>query len=224
LSQPAVSILTEYLVTIAGERGALRLLADVDEQSEAFETLRQCGFATFTRQRIWRINKIASNSRPPSGWRDAVSQDAIAIRSLYNNLVPGMVQQIEPLIAKRPRGMVYYQDGELRAYAEIRYGQRGIWVQPFIHPDAEDVPEHVAGFLLKVPNRGSRPVYFCVRSHQSWLEALIEDLGAEAAPRQAVMVKHLAIQQKAVRSLAVPALEGGKAEVSTPYVSQTKKA
>ena len=216
LSQQSVSFLTEYLVTIAGERGALRLLADVDEQSEAFETLRQCGFATFTRQRIWQLSKIAGRSQPPSGWRDAISQDAIAIRSLYNNLVPGMVQQIEPLIAKRPRGMVYYQDGELRAYVEIKYGRRGIWVQPFIHPDAEDVPERLAGLLVKIHYRSSRPVYICVRSHQSWLEALIEDLGAAASPRQAVMVKHLAIQQKAARPLTVPALEGGQAEVSAP--------
>ena len=44
----------------------------------------------------------------------------------------------------------------------------------------------------------------------------MEDLGAEAGPKQAVMVKHLALQQKAARQYALPALEGGQAEISAP--------
>ena len=32
----------------------------------------------------------------------------------------------------------------------------------------------------------------CVRSYQAWLEPVLEDLGAKAADRQAIMVKHLA--------------------------------
>ena len=35
-------------------------------------------------------------------------------------------------------------------------------------------------------------MYLCVRSYQTWLEPVLEDLGALAGPRQAVMVKHLA--------------------------------
>jgi hypothetical protein len=61
-------------------------------------------------------------------------------------------------------------------------------------------------------------VYVCIRSYQSWLEAAMEDLGAEAGPKQAVMVKHLAVQQKAARQFALPALEGGQAEISAPIV------
>ena len=63
----------------------------------------------------------------------------LRIRSLYNNLVPGLVQQVEPLPPDQLRGMVYYQQGELLAYVELRYGPRGIWAQPFVHPDAEDI-------------------------------------------------------------------------------------
>jgi hypothetical protein len=35
-----------------------------------------------------------------------------------------------------------------------------------------------------------------VRSYQAWLESVLEDLGAEAGPRQAVMVKRLVKMQK----------------------------
>jgi hypothetical protein len=43
-----------------------------------------------------------------------------------------------------------------------------------------------------LPDRRNRPVYVCVRSYQAWLEPVLADLGAKSAPRQAVMVKHLA--------------------------------
>jgi len=61
-------------------------------------------------------------------------------------------------------------------------------------------------------------VYICVRSYQSWLEPAIEELGAEAGPRQAVLVKHLSSLQKSPRMLAVPALEGGQTEVTASMV------
>ena len=44
---------------------------------------------------------------------------------------------------------------------------------------------------------GNRPVYVCVRSYQAWLETVLEDLGAEAGTRQAVMVRRLAKTVKA---------------------------
>jgi hypothetical protein len=59
-------------------------------------------------------------------------------------------------------------------------------------------------------------VYVCVRSYQAWLESPLEELGAEAAPRQAVMVKRLA---KAVREpQIVPVMEKvlGKAKPAAP--------
>jgi hypothetical protein len=57
-----------------------------------------------------------------------------------------------------------------------------------------------------------------VRSYQAWLETAIEDLGAEAGPRQAVMAKQLVNQQKALRTFAIPALEGGQPEITAPVV------
>jgi len=211
-----VPALMEHMMVQSGERGALRLLADVDERLETFETLRQCGFAIYSRQRIWQLTGFPDGGSQPAVWRPAISQDEIPIRSLYNNLVPALVQQVEPLATQRPKGMVYYDHGDLIAFVELRYGSRGIWAQPFVHPDAQDMARHFLDFLSKVPNRRSRPVYICVRSYQSWLETAIEDLGAEAGPRQAVMAKQLVSQQKAMRAFAIPALEGGQPEITAP--------
>jgi hypothetical protein len=111
---------------------------------------------------------------------------------------------------------VYYQGDDLIAYIELKYGHRGIWGQPFVHPDAEDIPDRFIDLLQHLPYRGSRPLYLCVRSYQSWLEPAIENLGADPGPLQAVMVKYLAVPQKAARMFALPALEGGHPEVSAP--------
>jgi hypothetical protein len=223
LETTAVSALLDYLVTLSGERGALRLLADVDECSVAFETLRRNNFAIYTRQHVWQLVSPLLNKAQPKTWRTAHSRDALAIRSLYNNLVPGLVQQVEPFVAQRPQGVVYYKKDELLAYVELKYGHRGIWAQPFVHPNAENIAAFFVDLLQKVPNRRSRPVYICVRSYQSWLESAIEELGAEAGPRQAVMVKHMAIQQKVTHSVALPALEGGQAEISAPLAHLESK-
>ena len=214
LESTMVCALVEYMMALSGERGALRLLADVDEHSLAVESLRRCGFAIYNRQRIWQLVSRKSEEPHKHKWRTASDMDVIPVRNLYNNLVPGLVQQIEPFLQK-PRGMVHYENGELLAYVELKYGHRGIWAQPFIHPGVEDVASRLSDLLKKIWVRRSQPIYFCVRSYQSWLESAIEELGAEVGPRLAVMVRQLVVQQRAARPFALPALEGGQAEITT---------
>jgi hypothetical protein len=97
------------------------------------------------------------------------------VKFLYANLVPGLVQQVEPSPVNQIRGLVYYRGSELLAFVELKYGPRGIWVQPFIHPDAENVVEPIFSFLNDLPYRRSRPVYVCVRSYQAWLEYALQN-------------------------------------------------
>jgi hypothetical protein len=216
LSSAALPPLLEHLSSQVAERGSFRLLADVDEEALAFEVLRQSGFAIYARQRVWQWKGAPAGESKSNEWRQATDRDLIPVRSLYNNLIPGLVQQVEPFPAERLHGLVYRQEEDVLGFVELRYGHRGIWAQPFIHPDLEDVSVHLASLLANLPSRLSRPVYLCVRSYQSWLEPGLESLGAEPNPRQAMMVKHLAIPQKALRTLALPAIEGGRPEISAP--------
>lgn len=219
LDSPYLVDLVDHLVGEAGKRGSLRILADVDESSPIFESLRQVGFAIYSRQRIWQLKPASAREKQVSsmGWRKAASADSLAVRSLYYNLVPGLVQQVEPDPAQNLNGLVCHRDGELLAYVELRNGRHGVWAQPFVHPDAGQVRELLADLLDSLPWRHSRPVYFCVRSYQGWLEPLVQDLGAKPGPRQAVMVKHIALAKKAARTFALPALEGGQPEISAPF-------
>lgn len=210
--------LLEYIVKKIGELGAFHLMAEVDERTTAFEYLRKAGFALYVRQKIWHCENEVEHNPETSPWREITKQDVIAVRSLYNTLVPPLVQQVESLPTEQMKGLVYYEQDELLAYAEVKYGQRGIWVHPFIHPETEDVAERLTDLLYNLPNRHSRSIYLCVRSYQSWIEHTLEDMQIEAGPLQAVMVKHLAIAKKVRSSFTLPALEGGQQEITTPFM------
>lgn len=213
--------LHEHFAQVVTPRGALRFLADIDEQSPTFEVLRQVGYAVYSRQRIWQFPKeMDVDQVPQSGaWRIAVEGDLLAIRSLYHNIVPPLVQQVEPPPATPLHGLVYQTGEASLAYVELRYGQRGIWIQPLFHPNLQNLKAVWSELIHQVPYRFARPVYVCVRSYQAWLETVLESLGAEASPQQAVMVKHLSVFRRAVQPATIPLLESGQAEISVPFVN-----
>jgi len=204
----------EYLIKASGNKGATRMLADVDENHPAFEMLRQASFAVYTRQRVWKVSKLYETSKNTKMWHPASMQNGNKIRALYHSLVPALVQQAEPFTFNNPQGLVFEQDGEIMAYVELKYGPKGIWAQPFIHPDTQDVSKHFIELIENIPYRRSRPIYICIKSYQFWLESFLEKIGAEPGPIQAIMVKHLAISQKATKVYEIPALERGTPEVT----------
>lgn len=216
--------LLEHQSVYLGERGAMRLLAEVDEHTNAFEALRRSGFAIYSRQRFWKLAENLDTSTPEESWQPARGVDEIPVRALYNNVAPGLVQQVEPFLSEELHGLVLRHGDALLAYAEIKQGHRGIWVQPIVHPDVENLSGLLAGLLRHLPYRPTRPVYVCVRSYMSWLEPVLEDLGVEAGERQAVMVRHLAIAQKSARPFALPALETGHPEISAPIAHSENKS
>lgn len=210
--------LLEHIIQQIGKRGAFHMLAEVEDGTDSFDTLRQAGFALYVHQRIWKSPPETDPKSNPSQWHEITGRDVIAVRSLYNTLVPPLVQQVESLPDEHMKGQVHYKDDEIQAYAELRYGQQGIWMHPFVHPDTKEVTPLLADLLSNLPNRHSRPIYLCIRSYQSWLENAMEDLQASAGPTQSVMVKHLAVAQKVKSSFSLPTLEGGQQEITTPFV------
>jgi len=211
---PGLSELVEQMAVQVGERGALHILAEADEQTDVFELLRQAGFGIYARQRIWRVSDGPAPSKLPGLRRAVIGRDLASVKFLYANLVPGLVQQVEPPPMNQMRGLVYYRGNDLLAYVEVKYGPRGIWVQPFIHPDAENVVEPIFLFLKDLPYRGSRPVYICVRSYQSWLEAALERSGAQPGPSQGVIVRHLG--RRIAQTYGVLAREATSKEPTVP--------
>jgi hypothetical protein len=187
------SPLLDHLVTQVGEWGAFHLLAEVDEDSPAFRLLRQAGFAMYAWQRVWKLPVSTSSDRQDI-WRQVSETDWPAVQSLFGQIVPALLQPVVSL-PKQVMGLVCSQ-GNLQAYVAVTSGPKGIWIQPVIPPDSDCASVQLAGLPQAVADRRDRDVYICVRSYQAWLESVLEDLGAQAAPRQAVMVRRLAKLQK----------------------------
>ena len=221
LESPSLADLLEQLAQNAGRHGAFNLLAEVDEQSIAFEPLRKAGFAIYARQRIWKLIKNPNNIKPEIPWTAANSSDSFGVLTLYHNVVPGLVQQVEPLSSKQVNGLVCHYNDEIIGYVDLKYGSRGIWAQPFIHPDVKDVESRLCDLLPSLPNQREREVYLCVRSYQSWLEPALNALESQQSLSQAVLVKRLAVQQRSARPFALPQIEGQR-EITTP-ISQSKQ-
>lgn len=217
LDAPQVAEALDYLAAQAGAQGAQHLVAEVAEEAPLFETLRRNQFTVFARQRIWQLATLP----PPADsacWRPCQPEDLAAVRRLSKALVPPLVQIVEPPPA-RPEGLVCWQRGKLRAFVQLTYGPRGIWLTPFIHPDLQQAERVLSDLLHRLPNRMGRTVYLQVRTYQSWLERLLEFMRAENISEQVVMVRRLAVQVNARRRLALNLLRNGQAEMTTPLTS-----
>lgn len=221
LDQAQLAPLFDHLAVPVGERGAMHMVAEVEEQSPVMGILRQAGFGIYARQRIWRLEQSKQPSEP-GAWRVATRQDEAAVRFLYANLVPGLVQQVESLPAGRLHGLVNYRGSDLLAYVDLESGLSGVVAEPYIHPDAESSAEALVRLLTRLPSWNSRPVYICVRSYQSWLEPVLDDLCAQAGLQQAVAVRRLAVRRAAPALATTSSSLNNKSTEPTVPVAQIK--
>lgn len=184
---PALADLIENLSAEAAAWGAFHVLAELDEGHALFTALRRAGFSAYARQRMWDVSALPAVDGAAT-WHRTRSAEVPAIQSLYHQIVPALLQPIEPA-PRRASGFICDRGG--LCYASTSTGMNGVVMYPLIHPDATDVPNKLQSLVQRLPNRGGRPVYVCVRTYQSWLEHVLEELGARPGPQQAVMVKHM---------------------------------
>ncbi|MDD2923062.1 MAG: hypothetical protein PHQ36_12325, partial [Anaerolineales bacterium] len=188
LDQRQLPALIEHLAAQAGEWNAFQVLAEVDETSGVFPALRAVGFSVYAWQKIWDVSHIEkTETNPTSGWARTQSVDLPAVQNLHYQIVPPLLHPIEPA----PNRALGFVADEVKCYASITAGIYGIVLTPFIHPDEHHASERIAALVANLPDRRGRKIYLCARSYQTWLDPALEDLGAQALPRQAVMVKHL---------------------------------
>jgi len=187
LEHPYLPDLIENLSEHAGTWGAFHVLAEVDETNDAFVSLRKSGFSVYAWQRMWNVSDV-DGSTSESGWMRVRSVHVPSVQNLYHQIVPPLLHPLEP----QPKAAIGWMCNEgAKCYVNVSQGIHGIVLTPLIHPEATDVGEKLSALISNLPDRRNRPVYICVRSYQAWIEPVLADLGAKAAGRQAVMVKHL---------------------------------
>ena len=189
LNDPDLPVLIEHLSAQAGEWQAFHVNAEVEETSDVFPALRQAGFYVYAWQRMWEVSRIAkSGSAAVSGWRCMQFVDLPAVQSLHYQIVPPLLHAVEPA----PNRVIGFVHGHgTKSYASVTAGIFGIVLTPLVHPEEEHVSAKLSALMDGLPDRRGRRVYINVRSYQTWLEPVLEDLGAQSSPRHAVMVKHL---------------------------------
>ena len=131
-------------------------------------------------------------------WQPAAPTDEIAIRSLYQLLVPPLVQSAEPF----PRATASTPGlPPERRHPGLRRGHS----RPAGHLPPAGGPSGGAktwtaswpGCWRASPACPSAAIYLAARSYQAWLEARPPPPAtAKPAPRQALLVKHLAVAQR----------------------------
>ena len=203
LDHPHLPDLIENLSEQAGIWGAFHVLAEVDETSNVFVSLRKAGFSVYAWQRMWDVSEMA-DAGSVLNWMRVKSVHVPSVQNLYHQIVPPLLHPVE----SQPKAAVGWMCNEgAKCYVSVAEGTHGIVLTPLIHPDATDVSEKLSALISYLPDRRNRPVYICVRSYQAWIEPVLADLGAKAAERQAVMVKHLVhmVKDAAVARASQPA-------------------
>ncbi len=209
--------LLEKLAFEAGARGNHFLVAEVDEMSPEFELLRQAGFAVYARQEIVCRSTLSERNPVDLPLRHRHKTDTLGVQLLYHNIVPPLVQQVESSPVESNNGYVLLQEGELVAYLNVQRGPHGVWVQPYLHPEAHTVIDAVLDAFLSLEAKRSRgPVYVCIRSYQYGLQAALSENKFEPWGHQAVMVKRLGFSVKTPHFRALPALDGTEGEIASP--------
>lgn len=213
------SRMLDALTAAAGENGAHHLIAEVDERSAAFEGLRRAGYAVYARQRIWNLKDrdVGDGNGSAALWREERRADELAISDLYHAVVPALVQQVEEGPGCNGKGMVFAVEGEVLGYLGVAQGPRGKWVKPYFHPAEEDPEALLATYIARQDDRPDLPLFFCIRSYQSWLNGVLERLEFQPVIDQAVMVKRLVAAVKKPAFGRLRALEGTRPEPTVPF-------
>ena len=216
-----ISKLLEYLIKIAGEWKALGVVADLPEISPLFEGFRKAGFTIWARQKVYNLSTNENVKYDTElKWRTWTPNDFTAMHALYKEVVPGVVQSIEPLTRSSMPGLIAYQlNGSLAAYADLVYGPKGIWVQLAASPEAP-ASRFAESLAQAIPDTYGRPLYISVRSYLPWVESSIENSGYIHQESQVLLVEHLTVRRQLERSKVKQIFEQSGMEGSLPITNK----
>ncbi len=179
----------DVLTAQAGRSGVQTVLAQIADDGPGFEILRRSDFLVYTRQEIWSLDSTIADLGEKQ-LRVEDPGDQWHLQQLVANTVPRLVQQIEP-VEPTGHGLVWMDGDSCLAYVCARRGQRGTWLQLYMHPEVDrDAHLILRQAVVHYEPSPAAPLYCCVRRYQKWLTQSLVDLGFVSVGSQAVMVRH----------------------------------
>ena len=192
----ALTQVVEYFLKKLGPLGVQGLQAELDENSATCAALQQAGFSLHARQRIWKLTHAPAARQSHSGWRVRAEADELAVHLLCQSQLPATAQHSDLSGKESSSGYVYYVEGQLAAFAAVKRGPQGTWAQLFAERGTFPLADGLTDLLISLRPRPSRPLYFCVRDYQDWLEPALEQLDGQPGPRQAALVRRTVLPLK----------------------------
>lgn len=176
--KPVWQGLLEHAVRAAGLRGVRRLYARVPVGHGLLETMKQSGWHAYSRETIFRADRVLSLRRPGRELRRQEPADAWSIHQLYTAAVPRQIQEIDALTSqgwhqderrKRRRGIrqsgwLIEEEGLIRAYARYSRGPRAHMIEAVFAPEDRAQFGTLLDGVVSQRSRGA-PVYCALRAY-----------------------------------------------------------
>ena len=160
----------------AGRSGAQTLVGEVDLKHRLFETMRQSGYAVYSRQVVWQRGPLAGGvARSTLTVKPEAQGDDIGIAALLGCTIPRIMQSV---MGPSPdmQGLVYRRDGQIEAYLAYSEGKHGVYLLPFVHPEVlSEAPDILAAAMQNIDRCRKLPIYI--------LRARVSGLAGERGAR-----------------------------------------
>jgi hypothetical protein len=201
--------LLDGLAKVAGHRGAINLIAEVNDDSPVVDILRQANFGVYARQELWVRPAQPTIGHVEPVLRPAEDVDEIAMQVLYSELLPGLIRQVEPLAIDADAVYVMdYDHGHIGAMVLEHRGVKKTLLECFVHPDMAEAAYPVVIHALELAHGDERPVYCRLRSRVAALGAGLIEAGFEPITSQALMVRHTASRMRYRATEKRPVVDG----------------
>ena len=220
-SHPGFDRLLTYMISKAGEKGAIQLLAEVSKNQPEEEILYQAGFKPYADQQIWKLPRNLSYGIGKVAWVPVARRDQDQINSLYQRVLPSAVQRLEPPPSyPENQGMVSWREGRMVGFASTRFGPKGILVDLVLDPSLSNENDYLGALFFHLPYRNTRNVFLRIRSYQQRIASALELVGAVPGPEQSAVVKKMAVHYNAKQTFRVQGFEK-QPDITTP-ISNTE--
>jgi len=218
---PGFSAVLAQLTTMAGEAGALQILAEVDQNSLEETLLTRSGFRAYAEQQIWKLPRRIFYGTGKKAWVPITKGDVDQVVFHYQQHVPAQVQRVEiPPARNNIQGLLCWKAGRIVGVAITAFGPRGILADLILEPDLDELDDYLGALFFHMPYRNSRDIYLRVRSYQQRIKSVLERAEAVSGPVQNAVVKRLALHYNAKQTFRVQGFEN-QPDITTP-ISNTK--
>lgn len=212
--EPVLEALLGHGVRAAGLRGVRRLFARVPAGHPIVETMHQCGWVSYSRETVFRGERLTAVTRSGRDLRLQEPADTWAIHQLYAASTPRQIQEIEALTSHvwdmdqsrrasrgiRQTGWLLEENGELAAYARYTRGSRAGMIDAVVAPGKAAHLGMLLDGVIAAPRRGrARPVYCALRAYLMDLKDELTERGFSAIGEQELLIRYTTVTARTPR-------------------------